>query len=207
MGGRTDPTITAMAGRYVTAIRGIQAAGPYVLGGFSIGGGIAMEMAAQLTQSGDAVASVIILDGHTSLAPPPDHHKVANLITNARERGLRQLGPWAWRQVRWKLGCRHSPEMLRRLGNSDPERLGYVDCEEAIFACGRAHSLRRVDVDVLLVKSAQLWPMYPSDYGWTPYVGREFRVEVTPGDHLSMLDGPNVPALARAISRHLSRHL
>ena len=93
--------------------------------------------------------------------------------------------------------------MLRRLGNMDPEGFGYVDCEKAIFACGRAHRLRRVDADVLLVKSAQIWPMYPFDYGWTPYAGRKLLIEVTRGDHLSMLDVSNEPDLTRAISRHL----
>ena len=202
-GGAVDSSIVAMASRYVGEIRAVQPTGPYLLGGFSIGGGIAMEMAAQLQADGAPVDLVVLLDGHTSLAPPPDTHKLANVAVNARRHGPVAVAPWAWRQLTWKLGRRHGTEMLRRLGYLDPELLGYVDCEEAIFERGRQHRLRRIDTDVLLVKSRDLWPMYPDDHCWTPYVGGRFHIEVAPGDHLSMLDTPNVAALASIVNRYL----
>src|SRR5262249_8447788 len=53
--------------RSVEAVRGVQPAGPYFLGGFSFGGSVALEMAQQLRQRGERVGLLAILD-HT---PPP----------------------------------------------------------------------------------------------------------------------------------------
>ena len=51
-----------MAATYVEAIRRVQPRGPYHLGGWSLGGMIAFEMGRQLTDLGESVASVAIID-------------------------------------------------------------------------------------------------------------------------------------------------
>ncbi len=51
-----------MAARYVEAIRSIQAEGPYHLGGWSLGGVIAFEMARQLSGTGQEVGTVALFD-------------------------------------------------------------------------------------------------------------------------------------------------
>jgi thioesterase domain-containing protein len=55
-------TVEEMAGRYVEKIREVQPQGPYLLGGWSMGGVIALEMSRQLTQAGESVESVILFD-------------------------------------------------------------------------------------------------------------------------------------------------
>ncbi|HEX7331486.1 MAG TPA: amino acid adenylation domain-containing protein, partial [Pyrinomonadaceae bacterium] len=57
--------ITEMASRYIAAMRSVQAEGPYVLGGWSMGGLIAFEMAQQLQNVGQEVALLALLDTHT----------------------------------------------------------------------------------------------------------------------------------------------
>jgi amino acid adenylation domain-containing protein len=54
--------IVAMASDYVEAIRSRQPAGPYYLGGWSMGGVIAFEMARQLQQQGERVALLALMD-------------------------------------------------------------------------------------------------------------------------------------------------
>ncbi len=56
----------AMAEDYVAEIRRIQPAGPYLLAGHCIGGLIAFAMAQRLTQLGENVAAVVMID--------PDYH-------------------------------------------------------------------------------------------------------------------------------------
>jgi acetoacetyl-CoA synthetase len=56
-----------MAASYVDAIRSIQPAGPYSLGGHSFGGLVAYEMARRLTELGDRVDRLAIID--TDLHP------------------------------------------------------------------------------------------------------------------------------------------
>jgi thioesterase domain-containing protein/acyl carrier protein len=59
-------TIEEMASLYVEEIRDTHPGGPYLLGGWSMGGVIALEMAAQLRELGECVDLVMLLDS----APP-----------------------------------------------------------------------------------------------------------------------------------------
>jgi pyochelin synthetase len=56
-----------MATEYVAAIRGFQPVGPYRLGGWSMGGVVAFEMARQLREQDQEVSLLALLDSH---APP-----------------------------------------------------------------------------------------------------------------------------------------
>ncbi len=54
--------IVSMAGNYVEEIQRIQPRGPYLLGGFSAGGIVALEVARQLQDRGQAVALLAVID-------------------------------------------------------------------------------------------------------------------------------------------------
>ncbi|HXO42499.1 MAG TPA: thioesterase domain-containing protein, partial [Thermoanaerobaculia bacterium] len=56
------PTIEALAARYVAAVRAAAPGGPYALGGWSLGGVIAYEMARQLLAAGEAVDLLALVD-------------------------------------------------------------------------------------------------------------------------------------------------
>ncbi|HVR99237.1 MAG TPA: amino acid adenylation domain-containing protein, partial [Thermoanaerobaculia bacterium] len=57
-----DATVEDMAARYIQAVREVQPQGPYTLGGWSMGGVVAFEMARQLEQQGEAVDQVVLID-------------------------------------------------------------------------------------------------------------------------------------------------
>ncbi|MDG3016189.1 amino acid adenylation domain-containing protein [Speluncibacter jeojiensis] len=60
--GLPDRSIKASARRNIRLIENVQPKGPYLLGGYSVGGVIALEMARQLESNGESVAGVIALD-------------------------------------------------------------------------------------------------------------------------------------------------
>jgi acyl transferase domain-containing protein/thioesterase domain-containing protein len=64
--GRAEPfeSIKEMASAYVSAIREAEPHGPYVLGGYSLGGAVALEMAHQFEQQGERVSRLILLDAY-----------------------------------------------------------------------------------------------------------------------------------------------
>jgi amino acid adenylation domain-containing protein len=66
--GEPKDDLTRMAGRYVEALLEAQPEGPYLLGGWSMGGVIAFEMARQLTDRGHHVGLLALID---SAAPGP----------------------------------------------------------------------------------------------------------------------------------------
>jgi amino acid adenylation domain-containing protein len=69
-GERPLTTIEEMASLYIDRIRAIQPAGPYRIGGWSMGAVVAYEMAQQLTRAGEDVGLLALLDGGPEIAPP-----------------------------------------------------------------------------------------------------------------------------------------
>jgi oxalate---CoA ligase len=61
-GSAVQTTLAEMATDYVEEIRRIQPRGPYILGGFCLGGAVAFEMAGQLDAAGEQVAGLLLLD-------------------------------------------------------------------------------------------------------------------------------------------------
>ena len=55
-------SLPEIAADYVTEVRKIQPHGPYVLGGFCVGGAIAVEMASQLQAAGEEIGLLVLLD-------------------------------------------------------------------------------------------------------------------------------------------------
>ncbi len=64
-----------MAANYIKALRVVQARGPYLLGGWSVGGVVAFEMAQQLRKLGEPVGLLALID----VEAPTDGSKYANL--------------------------------------------------------------------------------------------------------------------------------
>ncbi|HEY0079187.1 MAG TPA: amino acid adenylation domain-containing protein [Pyrinomonadaceae bacterium] len=64
--GEQEPltSVEAMAARYIEHLRAAQPSGPYVLGGWSMGGVVAYEMAQQLREQGEEIASLSMLDSY-----------------------------------------------------------------------------------------------------------------------------------------------
>lgn len=69
LGDGDRPTVESLAARYIQAMREVQAQGPYLLGGYSMGGSVALEMAHQLRTAGEQVALLAMFDHIPTNAP------------------------------------------------------------------------------------------------------------------------------------------
>ncbi|MEY2489311.1 MAG: hypothetical protein QOC70_1253 [Verrucomicrobiota bacterium] len=56
------PSIEEMAAAHLTALRAVRPKGPYVIGGFCIGGLVAYELAQQIEASGESVEMLLVID-------------------------------------------------------------------------------------------------------------------------------------------------
>lgn len=92
-GGPMPWSIEAMAADRLAAIRAVQPAGPYRLGGFCNGGVIAFEMARQLERQGESVDALLLIDSRAINAPP-----AYRLLAGA----VRRLAQWR----RWSEAAR-----------------------------------------------------------------------------------------------------
>ncbi|UFP96149.1 non-ribosomal peptide synthetase [Gloeobacter morelensis] len=83
-------SIEKMAAHYIKTMRRVQPAGPYLLGGWSLGGVVAYEMAQQLEQQGQQVDLLALLDsalpdGERSNRGTDDAHLVAAFAQNVAD--------------------------------------------------------------------------------------------------------------------------
>jgi amino acid adenylation domain-containing protein len=213
--GAHTGSIEGLAALYVAAIRSVQAQGPYHLGGWSMGGVIAYEMARQLQQAGEQVGSLALMESYTPDAVqaferdylnknqlPGDDGETLLLMMFARELGLDGAETMP-------AGAAAS-DLTRRL--------------DALFEQAKQAGLLPEDID-----SAQLHRLFrvfeanvramnhytPGQYqggvrllladsanqeyangGWAELIRGKLSIEAVPGDHYSILRQPNVQFLA-----------
>jgi len=65
-GQTPSESIEEMASLYLESVWSVQPRGPYLLSGWSMGGGVAFEMARQLRAQGEEVALVALFDSHAA---------------------------------------------------------------------------------------------------------------------------------------------
>ena len=88
--GREPPlaSIEEMADVYLAELLAARPEGPYLLGGWSMGGVVAFEMAGRLLRQGREVGAVVLLDSHAPPAQPETLDDLSLLAQFAVELGL-----------------------------------------------------------------------------------------------------------------------
>ncbi|TWU43962.1 Dimodular nonribosomal peptide synthase [Novipirellula aureliae] len=200
-------TVETMAAEYVEAIEQIDAHGALIVGGWSLGGLIAVEVAKQLQAKGRHVIRLILLDtsipaGSTDLIAPADEQNVG------REYGidlsLEQLGqlspaeqlPFLWEHAK-KLGVldENVPEEIVQKTLSDMQRLFHHHVQLANHY--RLAPLT-IPIDFYRPLDIPVETVGPLDRGWSKLATHVDVIKV-PGHHHSMLSQPHVAELAKQL--------
>jgi thioesterase domain-containing protein/aryl carrier-like protein len=127
------PTLEEMAATHLEALRAIQPAGPYLLGGFCNGGLAAYEMARQLHAAGQTVDLLVLMDP----MPLPQHSR---LLYRALHGVLALVRLSPEQQVAWFVRLRHLVQHLYnhlrgRRGDAedvDPALAAFILTDEAL---------------------------------------------------------------------------
>jgi amino acid adenylation domain-containing protein len=107
------PTLEAIAAAHLEAVRGVQARGPYRLGGFCNGGLLAYEMARQLERNGEQVEFLGLID-----PSPPVQSSLLRTVCDAAQRATRAgSARRADLYLRARHAQRHGYRRLRPGGN------------------------------------------------------------------------------------------
>jgi amino acid adenylation domain-containing protein len=202
-------SIEAMAALYVEAIRTVQPHGPYQLGGWSLGGVVAFEMARQLQRQGETVELLALIDP-TPVVPEleqvePEPAQLAVLF--ARD-AARLTG-----QTDWLPESGEPDAVLQSLlahGHQTglfPRELGVEQLRALfdVFASNLRALLRyrhqpyagRVTV---LRASEDMGGERAEDLGWGPLASGGLEVADVPGDHYSVLRAPQVATVAELLA-------
>jgi oxalate---CoA ligase len=191
-----------MAEHYVREIRLKRPIGPYLIGGYCLGGCIAFEMARQLIEAGERVPVVMIIDSASPGTQPRE--EVAPPLANR----LRRLGSSTPAEVLEKV--KHRLErVVSRLsaglpGWGDPDALPPDVVPRAFYGLAtrhanalRAYLPRPLDADVWLFRSED--DRFAPDLGWAPLIQGRLTIEMIPGSHANVLKYPHLPHAARKI--------
>ena len=196
-----------LAADYVAAIRATQPGGPYLVGGWSLGGVIASEVVRQLLAAGEAVDRLLLLDS----ALPEDSSDTET--RSGREYGL-DLGLMELGQLPAEKQLPFLYDHARKLGlieaTAPEELVAKVLAElQRLFAhhaklCS-SYQPQELAVDAVLFRPLETPGERhgPADRGWGRLL-RSVEVRQVPGHHHSMVTPPHAAALAAAIDEALA---
>ena len=204
-------SIQQIASYYVGEVIKHNPSGPYAVGGYSIGGFIAVEMARQLEAMNKEVKMLAIFDTDAD---------------NARERE-------PWYKIQPKVFKRYLPKFLggkksmteqiaakfRDKTNALKDKAGLAPKAESAeyfamldviivryFEALKNYQLEPVNNNIYLFK-ADFNDHYNDDeiyLGWKKYTAKEVKRYQVPGNHLTMMMPPNVPELGKAVQDALN---
>ena len=213
-------TIEDMAAHYLKEIRQLQPEGPYFIGGRSLGGMIAYEMACQLRDGGEEVALVALLDSYpvgyhkasgngrserryansvrrvrahlSNLRDLPLREKLA-YVTNKSKYGTVRIKSRAWRTVY---------RAFKGIGRDLPAHL--CDVEQFNWLAARNFIPRSYNGRVTLFWASQdLRAKFDMIEGWKKLARIVDIVEIS-GTHLNIIEEPYVAELAAKLRTALA---
>ncbi|MDA1212135.1 MAG: amino acid adenylation domain-containing protein [Planctomycetota bacterium] len=220
---------SALARRYVDAIRTVQHHGPYRLTGYSYGGQLAHEIACQLRKEGESVSQLAIIDTGVRLSQLPVRPKRFSVAWTARF--LNNLLNWfrddlmrsslqsvlyrirrrirlSWQRCLHFAGMRPGGDSHRRIEDffSDDEILPQLRERMAKnLELLNHHSQHTYDGPLTIIKSQArpLFELCPPEEGWSHFVTGEISVHSLPGNHAGILKSPSVEMLATLLQSGL----
>ncbi|HBB98647.1 MAG TPA: non-ribosomal peptide synthetase [Blastocatellia bacterium] len=210
--------IEDMAAHYIREMREAQPVGPYFIGGRSLGGIIAYEVACQLRAQGQEVGLLALLDsypvGHQKLLPQADS------FSNRAGRFLKILGahisnvrnlPWQEKPGYVISKLQYGPVRIKskvwrtiyqsyqNLGRDLPPALR--DVEEFNWLAAWKYRPKVYDGRVTLFwASNDLNAKFDLIEGWQTLARDGMELHEIPGTHLDMIKEPHVSELARVLN-------
>lgn len=187
-----DSTIEQMAHLYLGAIRRVQPSGPYLIGGYSGGGIIALEMARQAAEVGDHVDLVVLFDTYRpGFTSPTRIEKLRNLSRNMRDGyGLARTIDWMGDVAR---------NRLIRVGLAeDLTKFDGIGLFDEFHKAVAKYRFTQYPTDVLLLRAAPVRPIFAFNYSW-PEVAGVVRETKVAGTHQTILAAENVAVLAMLV--------
>ena len=203
--------IEDMAARYIEALQEVQPGGPYYLGGWSLGGVVASEIAQQLQALGEEVGLLALIDSYapTGLEEQIDDTVLANsLVTD--------LGGMFGKEL--SISANELQQLLpEEQLNSILQKAKYLNILSPEISIEQMHRLFKVfkanlkamydylplpysGPTVLFVASDEV-----SQRGWSSLATEAMEIYNIPGDHYGILQKPHVGVLAKQLETCLEK--
>ena len=206
-----ETSIEELASIYVNQLRSFYPQGPYLLGGLSFGGLVALEMAQQLHAQGTPPASLVLFDtsvpGSTSNVNALD--QIPILWQSLREQGVSYLlrkamlkrEYWGRLLHEWAHGI--TCAYYRLAGKDLTADLRYHLVEKAHKRAMARYQLKTYPGSITLMRVKErndaLSKREDPNLGWKSFAGGNLQIHDIPSDHTTMLFEPHVRSVAAAL--------
>jgi amino acid adenylation domain-containing protein len=207
--GETPVEVEGLAALYVEALRNVQPHGPYLLGGWSLGGIVAFEMAQQLLGQGQQVALLALLDSVAAGAGEElklnDESLFRMFANNLGRRFGVEFADLSGRTLDEQLSQlrRRAVELNALPASMDMRQMhglfrSFKDIIEAVMRYEPRNYPGRVNLFRAEQRLART-PTDPTD-GWGALAAGGVEMHVMPGDHFTMISMPHARPLADRLS-------
>jgi thioesterase domain-containing protein/acyl carrier protein len=200
----TDLKIEEVAAIYVRELRDFQPQGPYYLGGFSLGGALAFEMAQQLIGQGQEVALLALLDaGYPGLTKRTATlaHKLWLCARNLRYLSRHDvLDLYKVRVLNRVLKRPYVPSSEELMWRALVESAALHKLPEAF----RSYKVRPYPGRIVMFRPRLHLRLFEEHMGWKQVAKGGVQVHQVPGSHETMVMEPHVRHLAARLKQHLS---
>jgi len=206
-----EPSIEELASIYLKELQTFFPEGPYLLGGASLGGLIALEMCQQLNAQGKKPGLLILFD---AAVPGCDDHVPAKEQASRHWQNLRSQGAAyllqsiAAKSEYWRFRLHRSAQAAGCLcyhlvGHSLPASLRYLQVEEAHKRALARYTVQSYPGKITLMRAADVRETVGTrrnpTLGWETLAGGGLEIHDVPGGHTSMFEEPNVRTLAETL--------
>jgi FkbH-like protein len=209
---KSTPSVETLAELYIAEIRKVQPHGPYQLFGFCFGGTVAYEIARRLFESGETVSNLVLVQAvnseHYRTMPRLESlHYRANYLKDRANKyggrllrgdlkgiysGVRGLMDWNKRKRQAASGDVAKVAVQKQDGGDIYDNIALLASIGEDFAPkpypGHIHLIRAQEQAAELINDLEL--------GWQDVALQGVDVVTLPGNHYSLLEKPNVEAVA-----------
>jgi len=208
-GEKPQTRIEDMATDYIEALRTVQPQAPYLLGGWSMGGLVAFEMAQQFHAQGEEVDFLALLD--TRIIPAdekvPDADLEATLLADfVRYFGLSLDLLESFASLPKDEVLARVLELAQNTGLVPPDveisqAHRFIEILKSDFRATRNYELHLYPGRLTLFKAGEELAVTSADptLGWSQWATEAVEVHVVPGNHASMVYQPHVEILAEKL--------
>jgi amino acid adenylation domain-containing protein len=204
--GKEQPIdrIEDMASYFIQAIQTIQPQGPYFIMGYSFGGIVAFDLARQLTEQGEKVAFLGLLDIRCPIIKElatPFGEWLNVQLDRIRTMTLKQQFHYLMEKLFYPKSQVYRDEIVATLSDLDiftPELVKVLDCN--------VQAAKEYQPTVFAGKATLFWSEYQNWYikkhptlGWGEVVADGLDTQRIPGNHTTLMQEPHVQVLARKL--------
>jgi amino acid adenylation domain-containing protein len=203
--------IEVTAETYIRLLRRVRPHGPYLLTGYSFGGLVAYEMAAQLTAAGEEIEFLGLIDTLNPVVPVREYslpERVSVFWKSREEQPM--LGRLQSLATRFREGVGTNLRVRSEVAAASRETAGAhselrgVQLREAHYQAMLAYTPKPCAGALTLFRASGVSDKFefPEDYGWRALAG-DFRIVDVPGEHLTVFDRDNIHLFAQRFAARL----